>query len=96
MTQAEQLAAFVVRASYDALSVSARQQLKIHTLDALGCALGALEGKPTHFLRQQIEDFGGVGHCSLIGSGRTAPDRAALYNSALVRYPEYTRAFSRI
>jgi 2-methylcitrate dehydratase PrpD len=38
MTHAEQLAAFVVRASYDDLSATARQQLKIRVLDALGCA----------------------------------------------------------
>jgi 2-methylcitrate dehydratase MmgE/PrpD-like protein len=36
MTHAEQLAAFVVRASYDDLSATARQQLKIRVLDALG------------------------------------------------------------
>ena len=42
MTQAEQLAAFVVRASYDDLSEAARTQLKIRVLDALGCAIGAL------------------------------------------------------
>ena len=37
MTQAEQLTAFVVRASYDDLSEAARQQLKIRVLDSVGC-----------------------------------------------------------
>src|ERR1051326_674328 len=86
MTQAERLAAFVARASDDDLSTTARQQLKIRILDGLGCALGALNAEPIKLIRLQVEDFGGAGHCTLIGGGRTAPDRAALYNCALVRY----------
>jgi 2-methylcitrate dehydratase len=93
MTHAEQLAAFIVRASYEDLSEAARRQLKIQVLDALGCAVGALEGGPVRLIRQQIEDFGGTGHCSLIGGGRTAPDRAALYNSALVRYLDFNDSY---
>ena len=53
MTQAEQLAAFVARASYGGLSEAARAQLKIRVLDALGCAIGALEGEPVRMLRAQ-------------------------------------------
>src|SRR5262249_13347169 len=93
MTRAEQLAAFVVRASYDDLSATARQQLKIRVLDALGCAIGALEGEPVRLVRQQAEEFGGVGHCTLIGGGRTAPDRAAFYNSVLVRYLDFNDSY---
>jgi 2-methylcitrate dehydratase len=109
MTQAEELAAFVVRASYGGLSEAARAQLKIRVLDALGCAIGALEAEPIRMLRAQLEDFGGAGLCSLIGGGasadaqgrpeqgrkggRAAPDRAALYNSALVRYLDFNDSY---
>jgi len=93
MTHAEQLAAFVSRASYSDLSDAAQQQLKIRVLDALGCAIGALEGEPIRMLRAQIEDFGGAHRCTLIGGGRTAPDRAALYNSALVRYLDFNDSY---
>src|SRR5437763_4806852 len=93
MTQVEQLAAFVVRKTYEDLSEEARHQLKIHILDALGCALGALEGSPIKMLRSQIEDFGGRPLVTLIGGGKTAPDRAALYNSALVRYLDYNDSY---
>ncbi len=93
MTQAEQLAAFAASASYDALSSLAREQLKIRVLDGIGCAIGALEGEPVLILRKQIEDFDGAGHCTLIGGGRTAPDRAALYNSALVRYLDFNDSY---
>jgi 2-methylcitrate dehydratase len=96
MTQAEQLAKFVVQACYDDLSEAARSQLKIRILDALGCAIGALDGQPISLLKAQIEDFdgkGGAGYCTLIGGGRTAPDRAALYNSALVRYLDFNDSY---
>ena len=78
MTQVEQLAAFVVQTRYEDLSEEARHQLKIRILDALGCAFGALEGPPVRMLRAQLEDFGGRPLVSLIGGGKTAPDRAAL------------------
>ncbi len=93
MTRVEQLASFVVRASYDDLSKIARQQLKIRVLDALGCAIGALEGEPIRLIRAQIEDFGGTDCCTMIGGLQTAPDRAAFYNSALVRYLDFNDSY---
>jgi hypothetical protein len=77
MTGAEQLASFVTHAFYENLSKQARLQLKIRVLDSLGCALGVLAGEPVRLLRQQTQDFGGERLCTLIGGGRTAPDRAA-------------------
>jgi 2-methylcitrate dehydratase len=93
MTQIEHLAAFVVRARYDDLSEDARHQLKMRVLDALGCALGALDGAPIALIRALLDDFGGAPLATLIGGGRTAPDRAAFYNSALVRYLDYNDSF---
>src|SRR5579883_3095474 len=93
MTKAEELAAFVVRAKYEDLSAEACQQLKIRLIDALGCAFGALEGPPIKLLRDQLEDFGGKPLATLIGGGKNAPDRAAFYNSALVRYLDYNDSY---
>ena len=93
MTQAEQLAEFVVRASYGDLSQAACAQLKIRVLDALACAVGALQGEPIRMLKAQGKDFDGSGPCTLIGGGQTAPDRAALYNCALVRYLDFSDAY---
>src|SRR5579884_3820258 len=93
MTQVEQLAKFAVQARYEDLSEEAVQQLKIRILDALGCAFGALEGPPIRMVRAQLEDFGGRPLVSLIGGGKTAPDRAAFYNSALVRYLDYNDSY---
>jgi 2-methylcitrate dehydratase len=93
MTQVEQLAAYVVHMTYEDFSEEARQQLKIRILDALGCAIGALDGPPIKMLRAQLDDFGGRPLATLIGGGKTAPDRAALYNSALVRYLDYNDSY---
>ena len=89
MTIAQELASYVVKSSYDDLEESTRRALKVRVLDSLGCAIGAIEGEPIQMVREQIEDFGGQGHCTLIGGGRTAPDRAALYNAGLVRYLDF-------
>jgi 2-methylcitrate dehydratase len=93
MTRVEQLADFVVDASYDAISEEARTALKIRILDALGCAIGALDGPPPAMIRSQIEDFGGKPLSTMIGGGKTAPDRAVLYNSALVRYLDFNDTY---
>jgi 2-methylcitrate dehydratase len=44
-------------------------------------------------IRSQLDDFGGRPLCTLIGGGRTAPDRAALYNGALVRYLDFNDSY---
>lgn len=62
-------------------------------LDALGCAVGALAGDPIVRLRAAVDLLGGNPLATLIGGGRTAPDRAALYNGALVRYLDFNDAY---
>jgi 2-methylcitrate dehydratase PrpD len=93
MTAVERLAEFVVRTSYDDLSEAARDQLKIRVLDSLGCAIGAMGDEPVQFVHDQVAEFGPSGACTLIGGGRTAPDRAAFYNGALVRYLDYNDGY---
>jgi 2-methylcitrate dehydratase len=91
VTCAEQLANFVAKQSFGDLAVDDRIQLKIRILDSLGCALGAMEGEPIKKVREQIA--GCSGPCSLIGGGWAAPDRAAFYNSALVRYLDFNDSY---
>ena len=93
MTAAARLARFVATRSWNDLSGAAREELKIRVLDALGCALGALDARPVQAIRAQLDDFGGHPLCTLIGGGRTAPDRAALYNGALVRYLDFNDSY---
>ena len=93
VTQAEQMASFIVKTSYEDMSEAAREDLRIRILDSLGCAIGALDKEPIRMIRAQVEDFGGPELCALIGGGRTAPDRAALYNGALVRYLDFNDSY---
>ena len=52
MTAVERLAEFAVSTPYEELSETARQQLKIRILDALGCAIGAIDAKPPRMIRK--------------------------------------------
>ena len=94
MTMAQELASFVERASFDNLSPAVRDALRLRILDALGCALGALDAEPIRAIRGFIDEVGGRPLCTLIGGrGRTAPDRAAFLNGALVRYLDFNDAY---
>ncbi|HEY3776902.1 MAG TPA: MmgE/PrpD family protein [Rhizomicrobium sp.] len=93
MTEVEELARFAARARCRDLSQEARTQLKIRVLDSLGCAIGALDAEPVRLVRQQVEAFGGNVLCTLIGGGKSAPDRAAFLNGALVRYLDFMDAY---
>ena len=94
MTHVEQLAAFVTKSSYDDLSPLAAGGAESSHSRCLGLlALGAVEaplyavgaGPDRRFWRQRP--------CALIGGGRTAPDRAAFYNGALVRYLDFNDSY---
>ncbi|MGO8806700.1 MAG: MmgE/PrpD family protein [Candidatus Bathyarchaeia archaeon] len=93
MTCVEELADFVHATAFRDLSNQAVEQLKIRVLDALGCAIGALDSPPVKSIRKVESEFGGSSLCTLIGGGKTAPDRAAFINGALVRYLDFNDSF---
>jgi 2-methylcitrate dehydratase len=84
---------FIEQASFEKLSDKARTQLKIRLLDSLGSAIGAVEGPPVQAIRSMLSHFDGNPMSRLIGGGMSTPDRAALYNSALVRYLDYNDSY---
>lgn len=86
LTAVERIGRFANLASSRDLTPPTRHLLKRNILDSLGCAIAALPGKPFGALREQFDEYGSGGRCSLLGGGSTSPDQAALYNSALVRY----------
>lgn len=88
-TTAGEIAAFALRVGADDLADEALDRLKRSVLDALGCAIGALGGEPVRRIRDMVEEFGGAEHCTLVGGGTAAPDRAALVNGCLVRYLDF-------
>jgi 2-methylcitrate dehydratase len=93
MTLVQNLAKFATDADYSKLSDDTRLALKIRVLDSLGCAIGAINSDLSRMLRRHVSEFDGANHCGLIGGGRCAPDRAAFYNSALVRYLDFNDSY---
>lgn len=93
MTIVQQLAKFIQQTQFKDLSEEAKKQTKIRILDSLGTAIGALEGEPVRYIRKHIDEFQHDGANTLIGGGKTSPDFAALYNSALVRYLDFNDSY---
>jgi 2-methylcitrate dehydratase len=93
MTRVEELAAFAAHPSFEMLSDEARRALKVHLLDTIGCAIGALGAGPMRRVRAQVAELNGAGRCTLAGGGCVAPDRAALFNGALVRYLDFNDSY---
>ncbi|MBS0381729.1 MAG: MmgE/PrpD family protein [Proteobacteria bacterium] len=93
MTEVQKLAAFVHAACFEQISAAAVEQLKIRILDTLGVAIAALDAKPTLAIRRLTESLGGNGASTLIGGGRSAPDRAAFHNTALSRYLDFMDSY---
>jgi 2-methylcitrate dehydratase len=82
----ERIGAFAAGARPQHLTTDIQQLFKRNILDSIGCAIAAAAGPALRLLRDQIEEYRAPGRCTLIGGGRTSPDQAALFNSALVRY----------
>ncbi|AWT26011.1 MULTISPECIES: MmgE/PrpD family protein [Corynebacterium] len=93
MTEVQELAKFVEKATLRDLSPEALEQLKIRVLDTLGVAVGALDAEPIVAIRGLLEDLGGTEQSTLIGGGKTTPERAAFFNSALSRYLDFMDAY---
>lgn len=93
MTKVEQLAKWVAATEWGSLSEEAREALKLRVLDALGCAAGALGSEVMREVRAEIDEMGGRPLATMIGGGKTSTDRAALHNSAAVRYLDFNDSF---
>jgi 2-methylcitrate dehydratase len=93
MTELEELARFVDRAQVDDLSEAAMAQLRIRVLDTLGVAIAALDAAPIAAIRNLTAELGGRPLSTLIGGGKSAPDRAAFFNGALSRYLDFMDSY---
>ncbi|MBI5548476.1 MAG: MmgE/PrpD family protein [Deltaproteobacteria bacterium] len=93
MTFIQRLADFSVRADWSDVPAKTRDAIKLRLLDSLGCALGALGSEVTSRVRAHVEELSNQGPCTLIGGGSAPPDRAALYNGALVRYLDFNDSY---
>lgn len=93
MTEVEQLARFVADRRFDDISAQALKQLKIRVLDTIGVAIGALDAEPVAAIGRLTGALGGRPLATLIGGGKTAPDRAAFFNGALSRYLDFMDSY---
>lgn len=93
MTLVQSLAGFVEGARFADMSAAAAEQLKIHVLDTIGVAIGALDAAPIQAIRRLMDELGGRPLSTLIGGGKTAPDRAAFFNGALSRYLDFMDSY---
>jgi len=75
---------------FEDLSAEAVHQCKRFLLDALGCALGGYRVSDVGIALAVLDEIGGAGPCSIIGSGkRTDPVSAALANALMIRCLDY-------
>jgi len=93
MAEVHALADFVARARFEDLSNEALDQLKIRVLDTIAVGIGALDAIPIAAIRDLTAELGGAPLCTLIGGGKTAPDRAAFLNGALTRYLDFMDSY---
>jgi 2-methylcitrate dehydratase len=93
MAEVQKLASFVARAHFGEMTEDAVEQLKIRVLDTIGVAIGALAAPPIAAIRGLTAELGGAPLATLIGGGKTAPDRAAFHNGALSRYLDFMDSY---
>jgi 2-methylcitrate dehydratase len=93
-SQAEGIAKFACRVSYQDLTPGRRERLKISVLDSLACAINALGAPPILACLEQAKEFGGSdARCTLIGGGKANVVYAAQYNTAVVRYVDFMDSY---
>src|SRR5262245_20828203 len=84
------LARFAVKLDYDDLPSRAVAEAKRFLLDSLGCALGGVRTHDARIMREFIEEEGGRGEATLIGTRKKVPAGwASFYNALLVRALDY-------
>src|SRR2546421_3558285 len=85
----EKLAEWAAGRRFEHIKQDDLPYLKVLILDTLGCAIGALGHQPILAVRALTDDLGGSEWSTLIGGGKSSPDRAAFFNGACVRYLDF-------
>ena len=85
----EQIAEWAASRTFEDINPVDRPYLKLLVLDAIGCGIGALGHQPILAVRALSDDLGGSEWCTMLGGGKSAPDRAAFFNGACVRYLDF-------
>ena len=82
------IAEYPQRQRFDPIFIADPIERLPRILDALGCAIAAVNAEPIRMLRRQIDEFGGNPCCSLIGGGRTLGlDYYAMSPDEIISHP---------
>lgn len=93
LTVVEQMGLWVAGKSFEDLSKEEIEALKGRVLDAVGCAIGALDSTTIKSIQTMTHDLTNDGSVTMIGGGKTTPDNAALFNGAAIRYLDYNDSY---
>jgi 2-methylcitrate dehydratase len=75
---------------FEHLSAEAIYQAKRFLLDSIGCALGGFQQHDVKIALEVLEEIAGVGHATVIGTGkRIDPVSASLANALMIRCMDY-------
>lgn len=84
------IAQWAAQLRFDALSQDAVYQAKRFLLDSLACALGGYRQHDVHIALQVLDEIGGAGPATIIGTGKKAdPVSASLANALMIRVMDY-------
>ncbi|ABN85885.1 mmgE/PrpD family protein [Burkholderia pseudomallei] len=94
-TLARQLAEYAAGLRYEDLDSATIDIVKSHLIDALGCALAALDEPPVRIARDAARSAGGGGPSTIIGTAeRTSPDLATFATGTALRYFDFNDAYA--
>ena len=76
--------------TFDAIGEKAVHEAKRFLLDSLGCAFGGFRQEDARIAMEVLDETGGTGPATILGSGkRTDPVTASLANALMVRVMDY-------
>ena len=84
------MARWAATLSYDDLSDKAVREAQRYLLDSLGCAFGGLQQEDVHIVLKVLDEIGGSGDATILGTGKkTDPVTASLANALMIRVMDY-------
>src|SRR3990172_2660739 len=93
-TVVERIASYAEGLRYEDIDQKTRDYARRVLLDALGCALGAVESEPVRIVSQVARGLGGAPQATLIGHrDKTSVVLAALANGVAIRYLDFNDVY---
>jgi 2-methylcitrate dehydratase len=84
------MARWASQLTYEDLGEAAIHEARRYLLDSLGCAFGGYRQEDARIALELLEEIGGEGSATVLGSGKkTDPASASLANALMVRVMDY-------